>query len=86
MNVESHPWALVRGVKTFPGRKRGEVAISDGGVLQGNDHRGGGERRKAAHEREDHIPAPKAVVLYDGKRKSDPGGRRRGRGGLDGRH
>ena len=86
MSVESHPWAFVPGVETFPGGERGEVAIPNGGVLQGNDHRGSGERRKATHEREENIPAPKAVVLYDGKRKSDPGGRRQGRGGLVRRH
>ena len=79
MNEKSHPWALMGGVKTFPRGKGGELAVPYRGVLQGNDHRGGGEGRKAAHEGKKHILAPKAVVLYDGEGKRDPANRWRGR-------
>ena len=41
----------------------------------------GGERGEAAHEGEKHIPAPKAVVLYEGEGKRDCASRWRGNRG-----
>ena len=72
MNKEGHLWAVMGGVETLPGRKGRELSVPYRRILQGDDHGRGRERRKAAHKGKKHIPAPKAVVLYDGKKKRDP--------------
>jgi len=81
VDIESHSWFDLRGVETFVCREGRQLASSDGGVLEGHYHREGGQLTKTVHEGEKHIPAPKAVVLYDGKGAKDPPGRtgRRGR-------
>ena len=79
VNKKGHPWAFMGRVKAFPGRKGGELAVPYRGILQGNDHRRGGEGGKATHAGKEHIPAPKAVMLYDGEGKKDPASWWRGR-------
>ena len=51
------------------------MASSDGGVLEGDYHRKGGQLTKTIHKGKKHIPAPKAVVLKDRQGVKRPPGR-----------
>jgi len=80
MNVGSHTWLPGRGkegLETIKGRK---VSLVDGGILQ-KDYRGeGGRFSERLKQRKKKIPAPKAVMLNDGKK-----GKGRGRPLTQGR-
>jgi len=75
VDVEGHSWSGEGGVKTLVCGEGRQLASSDRGVLEGHYHRGGGQLTKTVHEGEKHIPALKAVVLYDRKGSKDPPGR-----------
>ena len=64
------------GVEGLESARLVHDTIPDRRILKGNNHGRGGEERKATHERKEHIPAPKAVVLYDGERVRDSTGQR----------
>jgi len=73
MNVGSHSWLpnwWKEGLETIIGRK---VSLVDRGVLQKNYQRVGGRSLERLKQGKKNIPAPKAVMLNDGKK-------RRGRG------
>ena len=65
MEVEGHSGSLVRGVKAFVRGEARESTVADRGVLDGDHHGGRVMAAEAVHEGEKHIPAPKAVVLYN---------------------
>ena len=65
MDVKGYPWSFMEGVEAFVRRKTRELAIANGGVLDGNHRRARVEAAEAVHEGKKHIPAPKAVVLYN---------------------
>ena len=65
VNIKGYLRPFVGGVETIVGRKTREAASAHGGVLNGDHHGAGVEAAKAVHEGKKHIPAPKAVVLYD---------------------
>jgi len=68
MKVGSHTWLPNRGkegLETIEGRK---VSLVDRWILQ-KDYRGvGGRFFERLKQRKKNIPAPKAVMLYDGKK------------------
>ena len=43
VNVKCNPRALVGRVEAFPGREGGKFAIPNRGVLEGDNHGGGGK-------------------------------------------
>jgi len=73
MNVGSHsrlPDRRKEGLEAVKGRK---VSLVDRWILQKDYRRVGGRFLERLKQREENIPAPKAVMLNDGKK-------RRGRG------
>jgi len=83
MNVGGHTWLPDGGeerLKTIKGRK---VSLVDRRVLQKNYRGVGGRFLERLKQRKKNIPAPKAVMLNDGKKSRSggqpvTGGRRRG--------
>ena len=67
VEVEGHSGSLVGGVEAFVRGERGEETIADRWVMDGNHLVGGVIVTEAVYEGEKHIPAPKAVGLYDGE-------------------
>ena len=79
MDVGGHSWLPnggEEGLKAIKGRK---VSLVDRWILQNNDRRVGGRFFERLKQREKNIPAPKAVMLNDGK-KGRGGGQPRSRG------
>ena len=52
-------------VETLVGEKTRKASVANGRVLDGDHHGVGVEAVEAIHEGKKHIPAPKAVVLYN---------------------
>ena len=74
MNVGSHTWLPNRGKEGLETIKGGKVSLVDRWLLQ-KDNRGvGGRLFERLKQGKKNIPAPKAVMLNDGKK-----GRGRGR-------
>jgi len=82
-NVGSHAWLPNRGKKGLETIERGKVSLVDRWLLQ-QDYRGvSGRFSKRLKPRKKNIPAPKAVMLNDGKKRMGRGrpltqGRRHG--------
>jgi len=73
MNVGSHSWLPNRwkeGLETIKGRK---VSLVDRGVLQKNYQRVGGRSFERLKQGKKNIPAPKAGMLNDGKKRGGRG-------------
>jgi len=83
MNVGGHAWLPNRGEKGLKTVKRGKVGLIDRRILQ-EDYRGvGGRLLERLKQGKKNIPAPKALMLNDGKKSRGGGqplsrGRRRG--------
>jgi len=73
MNVGSHTWLPNWGKEGLETAKRRKVSLVDRWILQKDYRRIGGRFFKRLKQRKKNIPAPKAVMLNDGKK-------RRGRG------
>jgi len=73
MNVGSHARLPNRGKKRLETIKRGKVSLVDRWILQ-KDYRGvGGRFSERLKQRKKNIPAPKAVMLNDGKKRMGRG-------------
>jgi len=73
MNVGCHSWLPNRGkegLETIKGRK---VSLIDRRVLQKNYYGIGGRLFERLKQRKKNIPAPKAVILNDGKKHGGMG-------------
>ena len=73
INIGSHAWRLSwgnEGLETIEGRK---VSLVDRWILQKNYRRVGGRFSERLKQRKKNIPAPKAVMLNDGKKRGGRG-------------
>jgi len=83
MNVGSHTWLPNRGKEGLETIERGKVSLVDRWILQ-KDYQGvNGGFSERLKQRKENIPAPKAVMLNDGKKRMGGGrpltqGRRHG--------
>ena len=86
MNVGGHPWLPNWGKKGLKTVKRGKVGLIDRWILQ-EDYRGvGGRFPERLKQGKKNIPAPKAVMLNDGKKGrggGQPLSRERRRGAIN---
>ena len=55
MYIKRHSGIFVGRVEAFPGSEPGWIAISDRGILEGYNHGGGVEERKATQEGKEHL-------------------------------
>jgi len=83
MNVGSHTWLPNRGKKGLETVERGKVSLVDRWILQQHYRGVGGRFSEQLKQRNKNIPAPKAVMLNDGKKRMGRGrpltrGRRHG--------
>jgi len=73
MNVGSHAWLPDRGKKGLETIERGKVSLLDRRILQ-KDYLGvSGRFSERLKQRKKNIPAPKAVMLNDGKKRMGRG-------------
>jgi len=68
MNVGCHPWLPNRGKEGLETIKGGKVSLVDRRILQKDYRRVGGRFFKRLKQGKKNIPAPKAVMLNDGKK------------------
>ena len=69
MNVGCHSWLPNRGKKGPKTIKRRKVSLVNRRLLQKNYRRIGGRRFKRLKQGKKNIPAPKAVMLNNGKKR-----------------
>ena len=68
MNLGSHSWLPNRGKKGLETIKSRKVSLINRGILQKNNRGVGGRLSERLKQRKKNIPAPKAVMLNDGKK------------------